>query len=80
MKDIKLVEQILPGIQSKLIAQMDLGNSQDLLDILFDGAEVQASEPKVGAKKLSGLVKKASSGNSLGDLWDAPPDVSHVFK
>ena len=52
--------------------------SQDLLDVLFDG--VETPEVKTGAKKLSGLVKKASSSNeSLSDLWDTPPDISSVF-
>lgn len=53
---------------------------KDLLDILFDGAEVVAEAPKTGAKKLSGLVKKASGSDPLANLWDTPPDVSSAFK
>jgi hypothetical protein len=60
-------------------------SDKDLLDILFDNAEVaaatEAAAPKTGAKKLSGLVKKqASTGDPLDNLWDTPPDVSSVFK
>ena len=52
--------------------------SQDLLDVLFDSAEVP--EVKTGAKKLSGLVKKASSNSDpLSNIWDTPPDISSVF-
>lgn len=50
--------------------------SQDLLDIIFAG-----EEPKAGIKKLSGIVKQASSqSTNLDDLWIAPPDVSKVFR
>jgi hypothetical protein len=59
-------------------------SDKDLLDILFDNAEVaaatEAAAPKTGAKKLSGLVKRASTGDPLDNLWDTPPDVSSVFK
>ena len=54
--------------------------SKDLLDILFDNAEIVPEAPKMGAKKLSGIVKQASSVDPLGNLWDAPPDVSATFK
>jgi hypothetical protein len=62
-----------------------VSSDKDLLDILFDNAEVaaatEAAAPKTGAKKLSGLVKKqASTGDPLDNLWDTPPDVSSVFK
>ena len=62
-----------------------MANDKDLLDILFDNAEVaaatEAAAPKTGAKKLSGLVKQASSSSDpLDNLWDTPPDVSSVFK
>lgn len=58
--------------------------SKDLLDILFDSAEVsaavEASSPKTGAKKLSGLVKQASTGSDpLSGLWGDTPDISSVF-
>jgi hypothetical protein len=58
--------------------------SKDLLDILFDSAEVSAAQevasPKTGAKKLSGLVKQASTGNDpLAGLWGDTPDISSVF-
>jgi hypothetical protein len=47
----------------------------DMLDVIFDNVE------KTGAKKLSGLVKQASTGdNTLNGLWDSPPDVSKAFK
>ena len=48
----------------------------DLLDILFAN-----DEPKQGAKKLSGIVKQASTATAdLDTLWDAPPDVSKAFR
>lgn len=50
-------------------------NDMDLLDSIF-----AADEPKTGAKKLSGIVKQASDSNRLDSLWDAPPDVSKLFK
>jgi len=50
--------------------------SGDMLDIIFDNAET-----KTGAKKLSGIVKQASTGDdSLNSLWDSPPDISKAFK
>jgi hypothetical protein len=51
--------------------------STDFLDQFFAKEEV-----KTGAKKLSGIVKQASSTstNDLSSLWDAPPDVSKNFK
>jgi chemotaxis protein histidine kinase CheA len=56
-------------------------SDKDLLDILFDNAEMVIPDaPKVGAKKLSGLVKQASGVDPLANLWDAPPDVSKTFK
>jgi len=48
----------------------------DMLDIIFDNAET-----KTGAKKLSGIVKQASTGDdSLNNLWDSPPDISKAFR
>jgi len=47
----------------------------DLLDMIFAN-----EEPKNGAKKLSGIVKQASEGIDLNNLWDSPPDVSKAFK
>jgi chromatin remodeling complex protein RSC6 len=57
-------------------AEVNLSASDnDLLDALF------ADEtPKTGAKKLSGIVKQASTGMSLDNLWALPPDVSSTFK
>ena len=57
-------------------AELDIelsSNSGDLLDSLF------ATEEKVGAKKLSGIVKKASTVNQLDGIWNAPPDISKAF-
>lgn len=49
----------------------------DLLDLIF----ADDSTVKTGAKKLSGIVKQASTGDvNLAGLWDAPPDVSKAFK
>jgi colicin import membrane protein len=54
--------------------EIELSNdSADLLDSVF------ANEEKGGARKLSGLVKKASTENRLDGLWNAPPDVSKAF-
>lgn len=48
----------------------------DLLDQLFQDEPVE----KTGAKKLSGIVKQASSaGTELKDLWELPPDISKTF-
>jgi len=50
----------------------------DLLDTLFAN-----DETKAGAKKLSGIVKQASSDvGGLDNLWtnSTPPDVSETFK
>lgn len=54
----------------------------DLLDKIFENSEmiIDAGTPKTGAKSLTGMVKKASSGlGELNNLWEAPPDVSDVF-
>jgi len=54
-------------------------SDKDLLDVLFDSAEI-VPQPKTGAKTLSGLVKQASSGSDpLAGLWETPPDISAVF-
>jgi hypothetical protein len=54
--------------------EMKTASDADLLDMLFN------DEPKMGAKKLSGIVKQASTQNvDLDNLWDAPPDVSKAF-
>jgi chemotaxis protein histidine kinase CheA len=51
-------------------------NSIDLLDQIFAAETV-----KTGAKKLSGIVKQASTDSvSLDSLWSAPPDVSKAFR
>lgn len=52
--------------------------SIDFLDQFFAKEETV----KIGAKKLSGIVKQASvsSVGELSNLWDAPPDVSKNFK
>jgi hypothetical protein len=54
-------------------------SSGDLLDQIF-AAELNPEE-KAGAKKLSGLVKKASvdSVGGLESLWETPTDISQVF-
>jgi len=56
---------------------LELGKqSSDLLDQLFQDEPVE----KTGAKKLSGIVKQASSaGTELKDLWELPPDISKTF-
>lgn len=53
----------------------------DLLDQIFaEQMEEVAPTPKTGAKKLSGLVKQASTGDDpLSNLWEGAPDVSKVF-
>jgi hypothetical protein len=56
--------------------EMDKEASSDLLDLIF-----AQEEPKTGAKKLSGIVKQASSSEGdLSGLWNAPPDVSKAFR
>lgn len=51
-------------------------SENDLLDMIF-----AAEETKIGAKKLSGIVKQASSSDTnLESLWNAPPDISKAFK
>jgi hypothetical protein len=56
-------------------AAVKTASDSDLLDMLF------SDEPKVGAKKLSGIVKQASSHEGdLTNLWDSPPDVSKAFR
>jgi hypothetical protein len=51
-------------------------SSIDLLDQIFAAETV-----KTGAKKLSGIVKQASTDSvSLDSLWSAPPDVSKAFR
>ena len=55
--------------------EMDTASPGDLLDLIF-----AQEEPKSGVKKLSGIVKQAStSGADLDGLWSLPPDISKVF-
>jgi len=55
----------------------DKKEAGDLLDMIF----AEEVTDKQGAKKLSGLVKQASIGDSnLANIWDAPPDVSKNFR
>jgi flagellar biosynthesis GTPase FlhF len=53
--------------------------ADDLLDIIFDSAEIMPQEVKTGAKKLSGLVKQASGNDPLEGIWEGAPDVSAIF-
>jgi len=55
-------------------AETDKKAAGDLLDLIFDDM------PKTGAKTLSGIVKQASTGVELSDLWDSAPDISKAFK
>jgi colicin import membrane protein len=64
----------------KAATEVTLEASTDtLLDQIF--SEVTASETKSGATKLSGIVKKASSGSpdDLSKLWASAPDLSDRF-
>ena len=65
--------------EAKPDAEAYTASDKDLLDVLFDSAEI-VPQPKTGAKTLSGLVKQASSGSDpLAGLWETPPDISSVF-
>ena len=56
-------------------AEKDAATPGDLLDLIF-----AQEEPKSGVKKLSGIVKQASTnGADLDGLWSLPPDISKVF-
>jgi hypothetical protein len=55
--------------------EVEAKSNGDLLDLIF-----AQEEPKTGAKKLSGIVKQASTESNLDNLWDAPPDVSKAFR
>jgi len=56
--------------------EMDIQFSDESVDLLDS---VFANEEKTGAKKLSGIVKQASTDSQLDNLWSAPPDVSKAF-
>jgi len=70
-------EEEAPAEEEKEAAsdEIDLNPGVDLLDAIFANEETE----KVGAKKLSGIVKKASTDVTLDNLWSAPPDVSEAF-
>ncbi len=55
--------------------EIDLNPATDLLDSIFANEETE----KTGAKKLSGIVKQASTDVTLDNLWSSPPDVSEAF-
>jgi hypothetical protein len=71
-KEDKPAEDKKPAEEDEIELQ---ASNADLLDNLFQETE------KTGAKKLSGLVKKASleGPENLSKLWDSPPDISKVF-
>jgi len=72
-----------PAAPAPAAEPKEVASSDDLLNQLFQDSETAtASESKQGAKKLSGIVKQASSGGDpqLAGLWDAPPDISTAFK
>jgi hypothetical protein len=72
---------VVPEGDEPVVPAEKEASDKDLLDILFDSAEMTIPDaPKVGAKKLSGIVKQASGSDPLDRLWDAPPDVSDTFK
>jgi hypothetical protein len=58
----------------------DASEEVSLLDEIF--SSVTASDSKKGANTLKGLVRKEASegSNGMDSLWDAPPDVSKVFR
>ena len=65
-------KEVAPEMKPEVEEAKEAG---DMLDVIFDNVE------KTGAKKLSGLVKQASTGDdTLNGLWDSPPDVSKAFK
>jgi len=65
-------KEMAPEVKPEVEEAKEAG---DMLDVIFDNVE------KTGAKKLSGLVKQASTGDdTLNGLWDSPPDVSKAFK
>ena len=73
-EEVKEAKKVVPEVKPEVEETKEA--SGDMLDIIFDNAEV-----KTGAKKLSGIVKQASTGdNNLNSLWDSPPDVSKAFK
>jgi len=70
-------EEEVPVMAKKEEKKEKKDDDADLLDKIFAVEEIVPE--KTGAKKLSGIVKQASSSDPLDSLWDAPPDVSKVF-
>ena len=70
-------EEEVPVMAKKDEKKEKKDDDADLLDKIFAVEEIVPE--KTGAKKLSGIVKQASSSDPLDSLWDAPPDVSKVF-
>jgi len=73
-KEVVEAKKADPKVEEEI--EMDKEASADLIDLIF-----AQEEPKTGVKKLSGIVKQASSSDdNLSGLWDAPPDVSKAFR
>jgi len=73
-KEVVEAKKADPKVDEEI--EMDKEASSDLLDLIF-----AQEEPKSGVKKLSGIVKQASSSEGdLSGLWNAPPDVSKAFR
>ena len=70
--EAKKKDLVVPAPEEK--EEVEASNG-DLLDMIF-----AQEEPKAGVKKLSGIVKQASTEINLESLWDAPPDVSKAFR
>jgi hypothetical protein len=76
-KEDKKEEEVEAAKKDDKKEEMEEKKAQDLLDVIF--ADETVPEVKVGAKKLSGLVKQASGENPLDGLWSSAPDISAVF-
>ena len=73
-KEVVEAKKADPKVEEEI--EMDKEASADLIDLIF-----AQEEPKTGVKRLSGIVKQASSSDdNLSGLWDAPPDVSKAFR
>jgi len=64
----------------------DMKEAQEAYEAAFGEGKEDEEAPvktasKKGAKSLKAGIKISSVSNSdLSNLWDAPPDVSHLFK
>jgi hypothetical protein len=85
-EDLDMIPSDKDEALEEIFMNEDMKDAQEAYEMAFNGEGKEEEAPvktasKKGAKSLKSGIKISSVSNSdLSNLWDAPPDVSHLFK